>query len=121
MMIAELVKPFVWPKPPAEEAREGFDYEMYKAQKRAQKAHDDMIITRSAGGLPLPSQERTQKDRQAIKERQSKFLSGEETWAPGKVNSFLNSHVVPEEEGWAEVEEDLSLDESKEAAEEKKQ
>lgn len=119
MMIAELAKPFVWPKPPAEEAREGFDYETYKAQQRAQKDHDAVLEMRTAGGLPLPSQQRIRRDRQAIKERESKFLSGEETWASGKVNSFLNSHVVPEEEGWAEVEEDLSLDESAEAAEKK--
>ncbi|KAK3400169.1 hypothetical protein B0T20DRAFT_408060 [Sordaria brevicollis] len=115
MMIAELVKPFVWPKSLGEEAREGFDYKAFKAQEAARARHDHIMGLRSAGALPLPSQEPTQRDRQAIKKRQDKLLSGEETWTPGKVKSFLNSHVVPEEEGWAEVEEDVSLDAAAEA------
>ncbi|KAK3339306.1 hypothetical protein B0H65DRAFT_296386 [Neurospora tetraspora] len=116
MMIAELAKPFVWPKPPAEDAREAFDYGTWKKQNTAQEEDRRFKGIRAQGEVVPPSQFEVTKDRKAIKARQSKFLSGEETWAPGKVNSFLNSKIAPEEEGWSEVEENLPLDESAEAA-----
>ncbi|KAK3954613.1 hypothetical protein QBC32DRAFT_207388 [Pseudoneurospora amorphoporcata] len=114
MMIAELAKPFVWPKPPAEEARDGFDYSTWKKQNKAQEDEKKYHAVRTQGEMTVPSQHEVSKDRKAIKAQQSRLLSGEETWAPGKVNSFLNSKIVPEEEGWSEVEENLPLDESAE-------
>ena len=116
MMIAELVKPFVWPKPPAEDARDAFDYSTWQKQKKAEDDQERLHTVRAAGEVLMPSQMPPGKDGKAIKAQQNKFLSGEETWAPGKVNSFLNSKLVPKEEGWSEVEENLPLDEPVEEA-----
>ena len=115
MMIAELAQPFVWPKPPAEDAREAFDYDMFKQQDKEQKKNSAWRALVSGGKLPMPSQAEVDKDRVALNEKKSKLVSGEEKWTHGTVNSFLNSTIVPEEEGWSEVEENISLKDAEES------
>jgi large subunit ribosomal protein L23 len=97
MMIAELVKPFVWPEPPAKKDREAFDYDMFeRLSKERQKSIDQQtnaLKTPLRPFSPIPV-ERTQ-----LKEEAAQVL---------KTGKWKNKKDVDEDE-WTEVEKEVKI------------
>lgn len=97
MMIAELVKPFVWPDPPAEDQRDKFDYDMFK---RMEKAREDQIKRQAdPSDIPLRTRTPTPKDREMLKAQAEEFLKNPTEWANGRKG----------EERWTEVEKEITV------------
>ncbi|KAL2023430.1 hypothetical protein VTK56DRAFT_2787 [Thermocarpiscus australiensis] len=96
MMIAELVKPFVWPEPPAEDQREAFDYDIFKRMEKEReqnyrrRAHPEDIPLRTRTPEPM--------DREALRAEAKEFLEKGE-WTNGRTG----------EDKWTEVEKDLKV------------
>ncbi|KAK4032445.1 hypothetical protein C8A01DRAFT_41102 [Parachaetomium inaequale] len=98
MMIAELVKPFVWPEPPAKKDREAFDYDMYeKLNKERSKAIDAQVNTLKT---PLRPVSPIPKDRQQLKEEAAEVL---------KTGEWKNRKDANEDDNWTEVEKDIKV------------
>ncbi|AEO66848.1 uncharacterized protein THITE_2115321 [Thermothielavioides terrestris NRRL 8126] len=96
MMIAELVKPFVWPDPPAEDAREAFDHAMFK---RLQKERDDQISrSMNPSNIPLRTRGPETQERQTLREQAKEFLDRGE-WTNGRTG----------DDTWTEVEKDIKV------------
>lgn len=98
MMIAELVKPFVWPEAPAANAkdRESFDYGMFQEMERmrgkqiAAQMHPEDIPMRTRGSEP--------KDREALRAQAKEFLEAGE-WTNGRKG----------DDKWTEVEKEIDV------------
>ncbi|GAB1318956.1 mitochondrial 54S ribosomal protein YmL41 [Madurella fahalii] len=97
MMIAELVKPFVWPDPPAEDQREGFDYPIFKKMYQAREEHYKRQSDPS--DIPLRTRKRVPKDREVLKAQAEEFLKNQAEWTNGRKG----------EDKWTEVEKDVSI------------
>jgi large subunit ribosomal protein L23 len=82
MMIADLEKPFVWPEPPAEDARQDFDHDVWK---RVEAEREDTIAAqdeRAGGGLQLLSEIKEEsKERKDLRSMAEAYLSGKEMWS----------------------------------------
>lgn len=96
MMIAELVKPFVWPDPPAKDQREAFDYAMYERMEKERKAH--MKRQENPANIPLRPEVKQPLDRKMLKEQAEEFLKSGE-WTNGRTG----------DDTWTEVEKDLDV------------
>jgi len=113
MMIAELVKPFVWPEPPAKDAesRSDFDYEMYL---RGEKERSKMIQRQkdqAKSVVRMRDQEAIPKDVRLLQEQAGELVNSRTGWV-GKA-------LLDEGEGkWVEVEEDMAVPDKKGAADE---
>jgi large subunit ribosomal protein L23 len=97
MMIAELVKPFVWPEPPAEEDRDDFDYPMFDKMQKAREEHLGRRMHPSK--IPLVSQSLPSPDRTMLKEQAAEFME-KGGWTNGKQEDG---------EEWTEVEKDIKV------------
>ncbi|KAL2135960.1 hypothetical protein VTI74DRAFT_6009 [Chaetomium olivicolor] len=95
MMIAELVKPFVWPEPPAETDRGAFDHKIFTKMSAARE--EQMKQQMNAGQIPLRTQKREPKERELLREQAKEFLESRE-WSNGQ-----------KDEKWTEVEKDLKV------------
>lgn len=96
MMIAELVKPFVWPEPPAEKDREAFDHAIFTKMNKEREKH--MKRQMDPSDIPLRTRMAEPKERTTLKEQAEEFLKSGE-WTNGK----------KEGEKWSEVEKELSI------------
>jgi large subunit ribosomal protein L23 len=96
MMIAELVKPFVWPEPPAETEREAFDYDMFKKLNKTRQ--ENMRMQMNPSDIPLRTKVPEPKERKLLKEQAEEFLKSGE-WKSGTAGSTK----------WTEVEEDVDV------------
>jgi large subunit ribosomal protein L23 len=97
MMIAELVKPFVWPEAPAVDEREDFDYNIYYKMELARTKH---LKRRSdPSKLPMLSQMALMPDRALLKEQAEEFMKNG-GWTNGRNE---------EGEEWKEVDEDVKI------------
>jgi large subunit ribosomal protein L23 len=96
MMIAELVKPFVWPDPPAEEDRDQFDYNTFK---KMEKMREEQVKKQmDPATIPLRTNSPIPKDRQVLKKQAAEFMKSGE-WSNGQVG----------EGKWTEVEKEVDV------------
>ncbi|KAK3307022.1 uncharacterized protein B0T15DRAFT_528957 [Chaetomium strumarium] len=100
MMIAELVKPFVWPDPPEEKDREPFDYKIFK--KMEHERTKSMERHMDPANIPLRTQTPTDEVRAALKKQAKEFLDSGE-WSNGRKG----------DDKWTEVETDVPVSEGK--------
>jgi len=95
MMIAELVKPFVWPEPPAAEDLKDFDLDMFnrleKSRAAAMKEQEDPIHIPLRTKIPVPSDHRDMR-------RQATDILKSGKWSNGKGD-----------DKWTEVETDVKI------------
>ncbi|KAL2258683.1 hypothetical protein VTK26DRAFT_7934 [Humicola hyalothermophila] len=96
MMIAELVKPFVWPEPPAEEERDAFDHDMFKKMEAEREKHYKRQA--NPGTIPLRHPGSESRDRQVLREQAAEFLE-KGGWKNGQTP----------EETWKEVEKEIKV------------
>jgi large subunit ribosomal protein L23 len=96
MMIAELVKPFVWPDPPAEEDREPFDHATFTKMETLREKQ--MKQQMDPANIPLRTQTKTPKDRAALKKEAEEFMKSGE-WSNGQ----------PGQGKWTEVEKEVDV------------
>lgn len=96
MMIAELVKPFVWPSPPAEEDREKFDHSLFKKMEAEREKHFKRQM--DPANIPLRNQVRQSREREGLKAQAEEFL---------KSGGWTNGQN--EGDKWKEVEEELKV------------
>ncbi|KAK4193724.1 hypothetical protein QBC35DRAFT_480055 [Podospora australis] len=82
MMIAELAKPFVWPDAPSEEAKESFDYGMFKKMSELREKQTQKQI--NPGTIPLRTTEALPKERRALKQQAKDLLEKKVEWSNGK-------------------------------------
>ena len=98
VMIAELEKPFVWPKAPEGEALQEFDNFIWKRVEAAKKdnlrSHED----RGVGNLRTRTERPTDPDRKKLAELARALVDGKDVW---KNNTELD-------ERWVEIEKDES-------------
>lgn len=80
MMIVELEKPFVWPKPLEGEALEDFDHYMWRNVQDAQDERIKEQEDRGKGILPLPSEQPVSPDRMTLTQQVNALLEGKEVW-----------------------------------------
>ncbi|KAK3902117.1 hypothetical protein C8A05DRAFT_44384 [Staphylotrichum tortipilum] len=99
MMIAELVKPFVWPEPPAEKDRDAFDHGIFK---KMQDERDKQVQRQSKRGqIPRRTWGSQPEDRLALKEQAAAFL---------KDGGWANGLKTEEDDGeWAEVDQEEQI------------
>lgn len=96
MMIAELVKPFVWPEAPAKDQREAFDhgmFEMVNAHREKQlerQMKPERIPLRTTGPVP--------KEREVLRAQAEEFL---------KSGEWTNRRKGEDE--WTEVEKEVEV------------
>jgi large subunit ribosomal protein L23 len=95
MMIVELVKPFVWPDPPAEKDREPFDYKIFK--KMEKERSESMKRHMDPANIPLRTQQPTSEVRAALKQQAKEFLDSGE-WSNGRKG----------DDKWTEVETEVT-------------
>ncbi|KAK4126154.1 hypothetical protein N657DRAFT_568870 [Parathielavia appendiculata] len=96
MMIAELVKPFVWPEPPAEKDREPFDHATFT---KMEKMREDQIKKETdPANIPLRTQIKIPPSRRTLKEQAEEFMESGE-WSNGKIGDGK----------WTEVEKDVPV------------
>lgn len=95
MMIAELVKPFVWPEVPAEEDRKDFDHETFK--KIEDYREREIQKQMKPENIPLRTQSKQPRSRKGLKEQAREFLESGE-WSSGQKG-----------DRWTEVEKDVSI------------
>lgn len=98
MMIAELVKPFVWPEPPAEEDRAAFDHTTFKKMKDEREKH--MKRQTQRGEIPRRTWGSQPADRLALKEQAAEFL---------KDGGWSNGLKGQDAEEWTEVDEEEKI------------
>lgn len=105
MMIAELVKPFVWPDPipKTDKAREEFDYAMWNKIEKHKEKQENMF----PGERPMWSRRPLVRERVVLKALAEEFLKSGE-WKGQEGNK------------WIEVEEDYDVTETREGREAKK-
>jgi large subunit ribosomal protein L23 len=97
MMIVELVKPFVWPEPPAESERKDFDYSIFK---NMQKARDEDTNRRvDPSNIPLRTQTPMPRPRVGLIAQAEQFLKNGVEWSNGKTG----------DDKWTEVETDVKV------------
>ncbi|KAK4238852.1 hypothetical protein C8A03DRAFT_33107 [Achaetomium macrosporum] len=96
MMIAELVKPFVWPDPPEVKDREPFDYQIFQKMEKQRKSHMERQMDPS--NIPLRTQQPTPEERVALKQQAKEFLDSGE-WSNGRRG----------DDKWTEVETDVTV------------
>lgn len=109
-MIAELERPFVWPDPPAEDAREAFDYGVFKeTQKWREVTHDEQLV-RNRGEIQLRTEKDEGDERRKLAEMADAYRSGKLEW---KNNVALD-------EIWERVRNDVPDERAVESAREEK-
>ncbi|KAK4150924.1 hypothetical protein C8A00DRAFT_36458 [Chaetomidium leptoderma] len=96
MMIAELVKPFVWPTVPDEKDREAFDHEMFARLTAEREDQMDKQVDPSV--IPLRTQTPVTTARKDLKAQAAEFLKRGE-WTNGKA----------EDGKWTEVDKDFDV------------
>jgi len=120
MMIAELVKPFVWPEVLPEAEREGFDYDIYKSMEESREKH--IAASANPADIPLLSKTKMPKDRRDLRQQAQDFLRGEVEWSNGReaqeaaMSRFLEAQ---DQAKWKEVDEDEEIQEREGKQEEK--
>jgi large subunit ribosomal protein L23 len=98
MMIAELVKPFVWPEPPAKDDRDDFDYDIFSKMESARSKH--LKKRADPSKIPMLSQAKLlPPDRAMLKEQAEEFM---------KNGGWTNGRTEDGEE-WKEVDEDVKI------------
>jgi large subunit ribosomal protein L23 len=80
MMVAELVKPFVWPKVPGVEDREGFDYDLHMKYKGYEAQRQREIKNVEKGVIELRTQTKTPVDVKGLREQAKAALENPERW-----------------------------------------
>ncbi|KAL2141900.1 hypothetical protein VTI28DRAFT_1833 [Corynascus sepedonium] len=95
MMIAELVKPFVWPDPPAEEDLKDFDIDMFK--RMAKERETTLQQHNDPTKIPLRTQSPVPTDRRQLRREAAKILETGE-WSNAK-----------EDGEWTEVEKEVKI------------
>ncbi|KAK0715764.1 hypothetical protein B0H67DRAFT_554224 [Lasiosphaeris hirsuta] len=103
MMIAELVKPFVWPKILELKERGDFDYKTWFTMENEQDKINDESLLREKGRQKPRDLEMTH-DILLMKKQAKLFLDDPASWAFGGLRST---------EKWREVEVDVKLDKNK--------
>ena len=96
MMIAELLKPFVWPEKPEESQLEDFDHNMFKRLSKERSAQVEQRT--NAMSIPLRARAPTPGDRTRLKEQAADIAKRGE-WKNGK-----NS-----DDEWTEVDTDVKV------------
>ena len=96
MMIAELVKPFIWPEAPKEEEREKFDYGIFKKMEAEREKHYKKQM--DPAKIPLRHQLSEPSDRETLRAQATEFLE-KGGWKNGQ---------TPDEQ-WKEVEEEVKV------------
>jgi large subunit ribosomal protein L23 len=96
MMIAELVKPFVWPDPPVEEDRDQFDYDTFKKMEESREKQTKKQM--EPANIPLRTRGSIPEHRQALKKQAAEFMESGE-WSNGQ----------PGEGKWTEVEKEVDV------------
>ncbi|KAK3318501.1 hypothetical protein B0H66DRAFT_240697 [Apodospora peruviana] len=108
MMIAELVKPFVWPEPPVKtaEARSAFDYELHlKTEAERKKQYQDIHDFQTGLKTPLRTELKLPKAMKQMRAEAREIMSKPAEWT-GKA-------LLDEGEGkWVEVDADTELETS---------
>lgn len=83
LMIVDLVKPFVWPERPSEEAMTEWDHKLFES---VESGHDQEIAEaeRRARGMPIlrPHQKQSL-DRTKLAATAKELLEGKKKWNPG--------------------------------------
>ncbi len=97
MMIAELVKPFVWPDPPAEKDREAFDHDVFKKMSDERDKH--IKQQKSRGVIPRRTWGSQPVDRVALKDQAAELLKD-----GGWTNGWKG-----EQDEWTEVDEEVQI------------
>jgi large subunit ribosomal protein L23 len=96
MMIAELLKPFVWPEKPQDSELEDFDHKVYK---RLAKEREAQIKQRTnAMTIPLRARVETPEDRVMLKKQAAEIAERGE-WKNNKNN----------DDEWTEVDTDVKV------------
>ncbi|KAK3688497.1 hypothetical protein B0T22DRAFT_155468 [Podospora appendiculata] len=102
MMIVELEKAFVWPEPPAEDAREDFDYNTFRRNLQTREARDAEFTRRRKGEIALRTEAKVPQQRKTLRKQAAAILNSEEGWS--------NRSGVKEDDGaWKEVEEEMKV------------
>ncbi|AEO55266.1 hypothetical protein MYCTH_2086470 [Thermothelomyces thermophilus ATCC 42464] len=96
MMIAELVKPFVWPDPPKHEDLKEFDIDVFETLDKERSDHLD--FQRDPTKIPLRTKTPTPIDRRALRKDAAKILETGE-WSSGRLDDGE----------WTEVEKDVKI------------
>lgn len=96
MMIAELLKPFVWPEKPGESELEAFDHKMFKRLSKERAAQVER--QRNAMSIPLRAWAETPQDRVRLKEQAAEVAERGE-WKNGRNN----------DDEWTEVDTDVKV------------
>ncbi|KAK4227836.1 hypothetical protein QBC38DRAFT_443318 [Podospora fimiseda] len=118
MMIAELVKPFVWPEVLPESQREGYDYETFKSIQDQRDKHIKRQMDPS--DIPLRTMTAQSKDRKDLRQQAQDFLKRGVEWSNGReqqqeaINKFIAAQK--EAEKWKEVEGDEGITERPDTA-----
>lgn len=101
MMIAELVKPFVWPDAPAVEDREGFDHKVF--EKMSKERESATKKQSNPADIPLRTQIAVPKERRELRRQAQELLDGKVAWSNGKevkeVARRMEVEVVQQERG----------------------
>ncbi|KAK4165866.1 hypothetical protein QBC43DRAFT_314415 [Cladorrhinum sp. PSN259] len=117
MMIAELVKPFVWPEVLPETEREAFDHDVYTRMEKSREAH--MKRSANPADIPLRTMTKQPKERKDLRQQAQDFLKNGVEWTNGRaqqeeaVTRFMEER---EKDKWKEVEEDEEITEKEAAA-----
>ncbi|KAJ4300328.1 mitochondrial 54S ribosomal protein YmL41 [Collariella sp. IMI 366227] len=94
MMIAELVKPFVWPSPPVDEELKPWDNDMFtKLQK---ERNSQMERQMNPSNVPVRTEKREAKERTTLREQAKEFMENG-GWSNGRTDK------------WKEVEEEVTV------------
>ena len=107
MMVAELVKPFVWPEPPAKDMRDQFDYVAAMKLEAAREDRTAQQKNQEIGKIPLRTDVAVPEDRKELRRQAEQFMLAPHLWEEGGLRKG----------GWKEVENDQSFDPAKAAVE----
>ncbi|KAK0643596.1 hypothetical protein B0T16DRAFT_459724 [Cercophora newfieldiana] len=80
MMVAELVKPFVWPAVPGKDAREAWDYEQHLKYKGEEDARRKEYADKMKGRIPLRTEVKIPMDVRDLRKQAQEFLADPGLW-----------------------------------------
>jgi len=79
-MVAELVKPFVWPKVLPEDERERFDYTQFKNFKGAEDKRIAQHERHISGKIPLRTEQPIPEDMKGLRKQVAEIMADPESW-----------------------------------------
>lgn len=79
-MVAELAKPFVWPKVPGKEDRKDWDHDQFVKYSAEEEKMEKMQRDKMKGKIPLRTQVKMPEDVRGLKEQAQGFLLDPASW-----------------------------------------